>query len=376
MSIVHTKRRGLLLMALATPQVVTACSPGYVLRAGWEEARILAERRPIDEVVHDTTAPAEVRAKLRLVRDGRDFAERTIGLDAGRTFRSYVELSRDTLVLTVSAALEFRLQWHTWWFPIVGRVPYRGFFDFGQALAEADRLAGQGFDVSVRPVSAFSTLGWLPDPVLSTTLRMDSVSLIETIIHETTHTTFFPPGQAHFNESFANFVGNRGAIDFFCDALRDRALCEAARLRWEDTRVFGRFFHSVEGPLRELYALDLGPEEMRRRKRQVFEDAARRFDADVKPNLAAGRYGSLDPESLNNAWILSRLLYYTRLDDFEALFQHYGDLVTTFQAIVEETGSGDPWLALDRLLEADRTRGGGASGGVGAPGGADGATPE
>jgi len=340
-------------MALAMPLVVTACSPGYVLRAGWEEARILAERRPIDEVVHDTTAPAEVRAKLRLVQDGRDFAERTIGLDAGRTFRSYVQLNRDTLVLTVSAALEFRLQWHTWWFPIVGRVPYRGFFDFEQALAEADKLAGDGFDVSVRPVSAFSTLGWLPDPVLSTTLRMDSVSLIETIIHETTHTTFFPPGQAHFNESFANFIGNRGAIDFFCEALQDPRLCEAARLRWEDTRVFGRFFHSVEDPLRELYAMDLAPEEMRLRKLSVFEDAARRFDADVKPLLAAGRYGSLDPESLNNAWILSRLLYYPRLDDFEALFQRYGDLVTTFRAIVEETGAGDPWLALDRLLEAD-----------------------
>ena len=352
MSLLHWKRSSLRTLAFGVPLAAVACSPGYVLRAGWEEARILADRRPIDEVVHDTTAPADVRAKLRLVRDGRDFAERTIGLDAGRTFRSYVEISRDTLVLTVSAAHEFRLQWLTWWFPIVGRVPYRGFFDFEQALAEADRLSGEGFDVSVRPVSAFSTLGWLPDPVLSTTLRMDSVSLVETIIHETTHTTFFPPGQAHFNESLANFVGSRGAISFFCDAVRDTDLCESSRLRWDDTRVSGRFFHSVADPLQELYALDLPPAEKRRRKRAIFVDAVGRFETDVKPQLAAGRYGSLDPETLNNAWILSRLLYYTRLDDFEALFERYGDLVTTFRAIVEETGTSDPWAALDRLLES------------------------
>ncbi len=329
-----------------------ACSPTYVLRAGWEEARILSSRRPIEAVVHDTTVASELRAKLRLVQDARDFAERALGLDAGTSFLSFAEIYRDTLALNVSAVPEFALYWKTWWFPIVGHVPYKGYFDFDAAHAEADRLEREGYDVTVRPVSAFSTLGWLPDPMLSTTLRLDSVSLVETVIHEITHTTFFPRGQANFNESFANFVGSRGAIEFFCDAVRQEPECEQARLRWEDTRVFGVFFHSLLDPLRETYASDLPDEQKRTRKREIFEAAAERFEDEVKPRLQAGRYGSLDPSGINNAWVLSRVLYYTRLDDFESAYERYGSLRTAFERLSAEAAAGDPWEALNRLLGA------------------------
>ena len=330
---------------------LTGCSPGYVLRAGWEEAKILADRRPIEEVVHDTTTPPELRAKLRLVQDGRDFAVRTLGLDAGDSFRTYAELTRDTLALNVSAAPEFELRWLTWWFPIVGHVPYRGFFDFERAHEEARRLAAEGNDVTVRPVAAFSTLGWLPDPLLSTTLRLDSVALVETVVHEITHTTFYRAGQAHFNESFANFVGSVGAIAFFCEAVSDERLCRLSRDRWDDTRAFGHFFQSVAGPLREAYAEGASPERKRRRKREIFEEAARRFREELKPQLRAGRYGELDPDRLNNAWVLSRLLYYTRLDDFDLVYHTHGDLRAAVRAIIDRARDGDPWEALDELLE-------------------------
>jgi hypothetical protein len=71
----------------------------------------------------------------------------------------------------------------------------------------------------------------------------------------------------------------------------------------------------------------------------------------VRPQLVSGRYRALDPDQLNNAWLLSRILYYTRLDDFETLYGQYPDLSSTVSALIEEAGSGDPWEALDRLLE-------------------------
>jgi len=346
-----TGRRAAPLAPLLTLALACAgCSPAYVLRAGWEEARILTSRRPIRAVIHDTTVAVETRNKLRLVLDARDFAVRDLGLRAAGSYDSYAELTRDTLALNVLAVPEFELRWKTWWFPIVGHVPYKGYFDFDAALAEGARLEAEGYDVSVRPVSAFSTLGWFPDPMMSTTLRLDSLSLVETIIHEITHTTYFPTGQADFNESFANFSGYRGAIAFFCDALRDERACRRARDRWDDTRVFGIFFHSLLAPLTDVFESGEGDATRRAAKHAVFVDAAERFERDVKPLLKAGVYGSLDPDAINNAWVLSRRLYYTRLDDFEAIYRETGDLPATLDAIMSEARSGDPWEALDRLL--------------------------
>ena len=125
------------------PAIFGACSPGYVLRAGWEEAKILRDRRPIADVVHDTTTSSEMRQKLRLVQNARAFAVRELGLEAGDSFMSYARVESDTLLLVVSAAPELQLAWKTWWFPIVGRVPYRGYFHFDRARRDAEvGLAG------------------------------------------------------------------------------------------------------------------------------------------------------------------------------------------------------------------------------------------
>ncbi len=331
------------------PAILGACSPGYVLRAGWEEAKILRDRRPIADVVHDTTTAAEMRQKLRLVQNARAFAVRELELDAGESFISYARVESDTLLLVVSAAPELQLTWKTWWFPIVGRVPYRGYFHFDRARRDAEVLEEQGYDVWVRPSSAFSTLGWLPDPLLSTTLRADSLALVDTVIHEITHTTFFPSGQAHFNESFANFVGHRGAIQFFCEAMDDESRCGQALDRWHDTRVFGRFFNRLVDSLEAVYDQEIPGDLKRQRKTEVMGWGAREFEA-IKPELRSGRYGSLDPERLNNAWLLARVLYYSRLDDFELIYEAKGDLRGAIATIIETGSRMPPWAAVDSLV--------------------------
>jgi predicted aminopeptidase len=347
-------RRSILIVAFlaCATALVASCSPGYVLRAGWEEARILAGRQPIEAALDDSTISPELRAKLALVRQVRVFAERRLGLDAGNSYRSFTELDRDTLVMVVSAAPELELRWKTWWFPIVGHLPYKGYFDFEAAHREAAALEAEGYDTYVRPSAAFSTLGWLPDPVLSPSLRDDSLSVAETVIHEITHTTYFPKGHARFNESFANFVGHVGAIEFFCDALADPVSCARARDRWHDVRVFGRFFQTLHEPLEALYALDVPPDMKRLRKREIIEAAAARFRDEVAPELRGGRYLALDPDRIDNAWLLSRLLYYTRLDDFDALYRQQGSVKTTVETVIAAAGDGDPWQAIDRLTDA------------------------
>lgn len=336
--------------------IVSACSPGYFLRAAWEQAKILNGRQPIAPMVDDPAVPAATRAKLALVLQARDFAADSLGLDAGDSYTLYSEVESDTLAMVLSAARRDTFAAYTWWFPIVGRVPYKGFFREEDAYAEARKLEARGFDTYVRPTAAFSTLGWFNDPLLNTLLRYDEVSLANTVIHEILHNTFYAAGEAAFNESFASFVGSRGAIDFFCrrdgpDAPR----CRTATAAWEDDLVFGRFMNGLVGELEALYARpDLTPAQKVAARERIFEAARVHFRAEVQPALRVSSFGNFLTMPLNNATLISRRLYYDRLDLFERVYQaRGGDLRRTIDDVLAAArAGGDPYAAVEALVPA------------------------
>ncbi len=337
----------------------------YLSRAAYEEARILAKRQPIDRLVADSTTPAVERAKLALVLEARQFAIDSLGLDAKQSFTRYTRLDRDTLVLVVSAAYQDRLARRTWWFPVVGRFPYKGFFDFGAALRTADELRAEGFDVTVGASSAFSTLGWFNDPVVSTTLALDSVSLVNTVIHELTHSTFFAKGQVVFNESFASFVGGRGTIAFF-RARGDSALLTKAEREWSDDQVLGSFWASLYAELDSAFAAHPdGPDAAtaeqagaaRLEAREQLYARARSHLADViAPQLSRVSSGWAQRVPLNNAVLMARRVYATGLSDFEAVYQREGrNMRRAFARVVSlhNARPDDPFAAVRSAAEGE-----------------------
>jgi predicted aminopeptidase len=296
----------------------------YLSRAGWEEARILAGRKDIGKLVADPATDEATRLKLQLVLAARGFARDSIGLDVGESFTTYSHLRRDTLVLVLSAAYRDRLEPHTWWFPIVGRVPYKGFFDFGAAQDAARDLQAQGLDTYLRPSAAFSTLGWFNDPLLSTTLRYDSLDLANTVIHEVTHNTFYAPGQAVFNESFATFVGAHGA-EWFFRAQGDSQRARVAAADWEDDKALGRFWTALWRQLDSAYRAHPESREARLAARDSIYARARRVLVDsVGPNLRRVDPRALARVPLDNAALLARRIYLTDLDAFERVYDAEG----------------------------------------------------
>jgi predicted aminopeptidase len=348
MRIIGRSQRGLdrtrtLPLALLLLMAVAGCSPFYVIRAGYEEAKILSRRRPIVEVVADSATPEQVREKLRLVLDARDFAHDSLGLSVGESYTTYSRLDSDTLAHIVSAAYQDRFAPYTWWFPIVGHVPYKGFFSLEDARDEAAKLRAEGYDTYIRPTSAFSTLGWFNDPLVSPLLRYDSVTLAGTVIHELLHNTYYASGEAMFNESLAQFVGSRGAIAFLCGRLGETSDgCARARADWHDEMVFGGFLDGLVQRLDSLYSrTDLTREEKVRQREEIFEDARERFVDEVQPRFLASSYSGFLRTPLNNATLISRRLYYHRLDLFERVF---------------ETSGRDLRRTIDRILAAARSR--------------------
>lgn len=353
MRLVNRSSRGALLSLLVLA-LLAGCSPLYVLRAGYEEAKILSRREPIARLVRDSTTPPAQRDKLSLVLEVREFAADSLELDVGKSYTTFSQLDSDTLALILSAARRDRFEAHTWWFPIVGHVPYKGFFSERKAREAMAELEREGFDTYLRPTSAFSTLGWFNDPLVSPLLRYDSVSLAATVVHEVFHNTLYLPGQAMFNESLAEFVGSRGAIQFLCGRFGEASpQCERARGAWADELVFGSFLSALVAELEALYAReDLSPEQKLELREEVFRRSQARFEREVRPQLRVSSYASFAREPLNNATLISRRLYYHRLELFEEVFRaNDGDLRRTIERILEAVDDAeDPYAAVEGLL--------------------------
>ena len=327
----------------------------YLVRAAWEEGRILARRRPIADIVADSTTPRPpaVRQKLRIVLAARGFASDSVGLRARQSFTAFSQLQHDTLVLVLSAAYRDRLEAFTWWFPIVGRVPYKGFFDFGAARTTARQMDRDGYDVYLRPSPAFSTLGWFNDPLVSTSLNADSLDLANTVIHELTHNTFYAAGQAVFNESFANFVGARGSAWFF----RSRGEPDAAAeedARWDDDKLMARFWERLYHSIDSTYKAHPGADSARVRERIAARDTVYRLARTELVEVLGPQLRTIGPRvlermRLDNAALLARRIYLTDLDLFDAVWVREGrDLKKTISRVIAlaKAKPKDPFGAL------------------------------
>lgn len=342
--LVRVRWGGILIVVLAVLAgiaVLTAATPmgRYLARGAMAEAQILARRQSIAKMVADSATPPAVRAKLQLVLEARRFAVDSLGLPARNAFTQYTRLDHDTLVLVLSGAYRDELRPVTWWFPVVGRVPYKGFFDFAEAKQAEVDLKNEGFDTYLRPSPAFSTLGFFNDPLLSTTLGEDSLEIVNTVVHELTHNKFYAKGEAVFNESFASFVGARGAERFF-SARGDTSSARRTAARWHDDLLLGdvweRTYHSLDSAYRAH------PGDSARTARYAARDTVyartRRFLVDsVGPRLE-----TIDPRyaavvRLDNASLFARLIYATGLEGFEAVYRREGgDIRKALERIIRE----------------------------------------
>ena len=342
-------RGALLALALTLALCAWACSPVYVLKAGWAEAKILRARRPIPEVLADPATDSDTRGKLAFVVEARRFAMERLDFDPGEAYTMFTQLERDTLAMVLSAAEKDRLVPRTWWFPIVGRMPYKGYFDDDDARKAQAKLEADGFDTYLRPTAAFSTLGWFNDPLLSSVLRTDDVEVVVTVLHELSHNFLFVPGQVGFNESFATFAGRVAAIDFFCTRQGggpDTVKCLRAQARWRDYQRFSAFVDGMMEELEPVYgSAELTRDEKISRREDVFTHALRRFDEDVAPTFESVSFGGFRDTPLNNATLLARIRYYHRLPDFQALLEtRGGDLNATLAELkAGVAGAADPF---------------------------------
>jgi predicted aminopeptidase len=340
-------------LATLTSAALLSLQGCYVLKQGAGQLELLQRRERVSDVLARATTSPETRRGLQLVQAAKAFAEGTLGLASTRNYEHLVQLDRDAVTYVVSAAPPDSLVPHQWWFPVIGSVPYKGFFAKADALSEQASLEAAGFDTMVRGVTAFSLLGWLPDPVYSPFLALEPATLVSLIIHETTHATLFLPGRASFNEGFATFVGHTGAMAFFRarGGERDPDLAVALAAQ-QDARVFSAFLEGLAAKLEALYASGRPRAEVLLARERIFGEARREFTAHHLPRLRGRRYKRFAEGPLNNATISAHRTYHQRLEPFERAHARLGgDLRATVRFFREHVAPApDPERWLDRWL--------------------------
>lgn len=315
--------------------MLEGCGTLYVAQAARGQWQVMRERRPIAEVLADPDTPPGLRAKLETVSEAREFASRELALPDNGTYRSYADVRRQYVVWNVVAAPEFSVTPRRWCFPIAGCVAYRGYFSEERARAFARRLEGEGLDVAVDGVAAYSTLGRFADPVLNTMVGYGEHDLAAILFHELAHQVVYVAGDSTFNEAFAVTVEQSGVDRWLARRGQDREL-ERYRARRARQLEHLRAFARRRAELAVLYARDLPPPVMRERKREVF--AALEEDIRALEGARNGRspYAAWLDEGVNNAHLASAATYFDCLPGFERLLaQSGGDLVEFYAAVRE-----------------------------------------
>lgn len=324
------------LIAAAMLLLVSGCSNvGYYFQSVSGQLDVWRRERPVEEVLADPAAPAVLKERLARVLEIRAFASRELGLPGNESYRRYADLGRTFVVWNVFAAPEFSVQPLQSCFLFAGCVSYRGYFAREDAERYSAGLSGEGYDVYIGGVPAYSTLGWFADPVLNTFIHYPDTEIARLIFHELAHQVAYARDDTVFNESFAVAVEQEGVRRWLArsgDAEQLRRFERSRRIRVE----FSGLVQKYRGRLDALYRTRLVPDAMRDRKRTILAELASEYRL-LKAGW--GEFAGYDfwfAGTPNNAQLASVAVYSQQVPAFEALLAREGGNLARFYIAVQE----------------------------------------
>lgn len=317
------------LLSLALLLSSVRFSASYLAQAALGQLGILRAARPLPAVLTDPGTPERTRQVLALVPEIKRYGEAS-GLRVTGSYERYAALGRTAAAWVVQGSSPLAFERKLWRFPIVGSVPYLGFFDEAAARRYAGELAAGGLDVDVRTAGAFSTLGWFRDPILSTMLPPGAAAagaLANVVLHESVHATVYVKDQTPFDETLASFVADRLtprwlAARFGPHAPETVAWAESC----ERSTARGVLLHRTFVALDAVYRSGASDAAKRAHKARILAEAS------AAANLA---------RPLNNAVLLGFETYGSDTSALDRLLAACGDSWPRFMDAVRAIAPGD-----------------------------------
>ena len=321
--ILHMIRRYRLMILLALLLLaVKGCENlSYYSQAIDGHLTVISSRKPVDRLIDDPRGSQDLREQLRLARDVRQFAIDQLALPDNDSYRTFVDTRRNYVSWAVFAAPPLSLQVNLWCFPVVGCVPYRGYFSEEAAERFAAETAAQGFDVYVGGVPAYSTLGWFNDPLLNTMFLYGETYVAGVVFHELAHQQLYIADDSAFNEAFAVSVEDSGTELWLKDQSNPDAIrrYRAAQKRNQDFLALvgetrdrlQRIYASSRSDTRKLAEKEAEIERLRARYRRLKRTKWNGYDG----------YDGWFNAPINNAKLATISVYNDLVPDFLKLLE-------------------------------------------------------
>lgn len=309
-------------------------------------------RVSITEAFQRPDLTTEQKNKILLSQKARLFAFEKLKLLKTENYNSFIDLKRPYVTWVVHAAEKWQMKNYEWKYPIVGAMPYKGFFNETDAKIESDLMLKNGFDTYVRGVSAYSTLGWFTDSLLSSMLRYKDHDLVNTIIHEITHTTIYIKNNSDFNERLAVFIGNKGSELFYKELEGENS--PTLKLIAEenaDDQLFSEFITKELTDLQKWYVENPDSTAKNEAARAVrLNQIHTNFEKNLAPFLKTKSYNKFTKEPMNNARMGLYKTYMKNLNDFSDAYKRHGsDLLKFIEAVKQLQDSKDPEQDLKKI---------------------------
>lgn len=316
----------------------------YGIQQGKGQLKIVMEARDVEEILQDPSSPDSLKAKLRYVAEVREYAISSLGLNDTENYTSLYDQKGEPILWVVTGTRPFAFDPYEWKFPVVGTVPYKGFFTYEYALEERERIKARGFDAGIRTVGGWSTLGWFRDPILSNMLFRSNGDLANLIIHELVHATIFVKDSVNFNENLASFIGDRGAAMFLSDRYgEDSQELQNYLTEIEEEKAYAAHILRGADQLGTLYASMKGQDSLKisAAKRRLIDEIVDAMDTLSFSQIKQVQQRLKEVE-INNTYFMSFIRYRERQGDLDSLFTEVygGDL----QRMISELRKTYPYL--------------------------------
>ena len=306
----------------------------YLCRQAAGQWHIMRNAIPVSDYVNSKKLSAHEQNNLRLIEDIKKFSVQQLGYKSTSNFTTIYDQQNKPVLWVVTAGEKYAISAYYWCFPVTGCVSYKGYFSENLAEKEKNRLAAMGYDADIRSVSAWSTLGWLNDPLLSQQLQRSKGSFCNLLFHELFHATMYDAGKVNDNENLANFIADKATQLFL---KNDSSALISYLQKQNDSETLSELLHQMTVNYNhELTIISRQPNKEVLKQKALLNLVNQ---INQHPDLSDIQKTRTAQEMLNeqNAFFIDYLQYYSKQDSLEKLFNNFykGNLKLMVQSLSE-----------------------------------------